>query len=352
MQSWRGQTRILHRDMDMKQIKRMDMLSEQLPILDDNWVQALQNELEAFDPEQVTLCDVHLREYYVYYGFTRLPDDVEYSAGTEWIAGARLFLQYFRRRFSRGTVVLSHGYTDHSGIYSGLIDHLLRRGWNVLTYDLQGHGLSAGEPLGINGFDQYVSQLQALLDKYTPLFSGPLVMMGQSTGASIILTLLIQSDLEQKQRWSHVGSVFLAPLIRPVDYYYIRSVYKTSHWWLDRVRRRFSDSSHDTDFLHFREYRDPLQHRYMAISWVGAMLKWIVDIQKAEPCSDKLMVIQGTGDRTVNWRYSVSVLDQLCPAAELRFVRDAKHQLVNESAEYRTKVFAHVDEFLGSRQGL
>lgn len=340
----------MHRNMDMTLIKRMDMPLEQRPDLDESWVLALQNELETFDPEQVTLCDVHLREYYAHYGFTRLPDEVEYSAGTEWIDGTRLFLQYFRRRFARGTVVLLHGYTDHSGMYSGLIDHLLRRGWNVLTYDLPGHGLSSGEPLGINGFDQYVRQLQQVLDNYTSLFSGPLVMMGQSTGAAIILTLLMQSSPKQKQRWSLAGSVFLAPLIRPVDYYYIRSVYKTAHWWLRRVRRRFSDNSHDPAFLHFREHNDPLQHRHMAISWIGAMLKWIANIEKAGSCTDTLMVIQGTDDRTVNWRYNVSVLDQLCPAAELRLVRGARHQLVNESDQYRARVFAHIDEFLGSRQ--
>ncbi len=338
----------MQRNMDMTLIKSMDRLLEQPPVLDEDWVLALQNELEAFDPEQVTLCDVHLRQYYAHYGFTCLPDEVEYSAGTEWIVGTRLFLQYFRRRFARGTVVLMHGYTDHSGMYSGLIDHLLRRGWNVLTYDLPGHGLSAGEPLGINGFDQYVRQLQQVLNNYTPLFKGPVVMMGQSTGAAIILTLLIQSDLEQKRRWALAGSVFLAPLIRPVDYYYIRSVYKTMHWCLRRVRRRFSSNSHDADFLHFRESRDPLQHRYMAISWIGSMLKWVADIEKVGPCSDRLMVIQGTDDKTVNWRYNVAVLDHLCPAAELRLVRDARHQLVNESDEYRDKVFAHIDEFLGS----
>ncbi|KGK42193.1 hypothetical protein LH51_09105 [Nitrincola sp. A-D6] len=67
--------------MNIALIKKMDMPLEQPPVLDENWVQALQNELETFDTEQVTLCDKHLREYYAHYGFTRLPDEVVYSAG-------------------------------------------------------------------------------------------------------------------------------------------------------------------------------------------------------------------------------------------------------------------------------
>lgn len=333
-------------------IRKMDMPSAPIHLPDESWVQALQDELEVFDPTQATLCDVHLREYYALYGFNRLPEDVEYSAGSHWIGDTQLFLQYFKRRFARGTVVLLHGYTDHSGLYLPLIEHFLNTGWNVFTYDLPGHGVSSGEPLGVVSFQTYVRQLEALLNHYVQSFQGPVVLAGQSTGAAILLTLLCQSTPRQKAGWRIRGGVLLAPLIRPTDYYSVRSLYRVSHWWLHRIRRRFNETSHDRQFLTFRNERDPLQHRYMAMSWIGAMLQWIEEIEHSEPCEDPLLILQGTDDQTVNWRYNIQVLERLCPAAELQLIRDARHHLVNESGPYQEKVFAGVDRFLAklSRQ--
>lgn len=327
-------------------MRRVDMPFEPLKSLDESWVQSLQDELEVFDPIQATLCDVHLREYYAHYGFNRLPEDVRYSAGMHWIDDTRLFLQYFKRNFSKGTIILVHGFTDHSGIYRPIIEHLVKSNWDVFTFDLKGHGLSSGETLGIHSFNQYVKHLQCLLDYYSCEFSGPVVFMGQSMGSSILLTLLQHATDKQKAAWAYKGAVFLAPLIRPTDYYWIRNVHRLTHWWLSRVKRRFSVSSHDADFLTFRSQLDPLQYRTISLSWVGALLRWIAEVETAQAFEDNMLIVQGTGDQTVNWRYNMGVMESLCPNAQLRLIRDARHHLVNEAEPYRGKVYKAIDAYL------
>lgn len=322
------------------------MLADPLLSLGDTWVQALQDELEMFDPIQATLCDVHLREYYAHYGFNRLPDDVEYSAGMHWLEDTQLFLQYFKRHFSRGTVVLVHGFTDHSGLYRPVIEHLLNNQWDVFTYDLQGHGLSTGEPLGINSFQTYVKQLRFLLDQYSPEFKGPVVFLGQSMGSSILLSLLQQSSEIEKTNWSCKGIILLAPLIRPSDYYWIRTVHRLTRWCMSSVRRRFTVASHDPEFLEFRSRLDPLQHRMIPMNWIGSLLSWIKDVEKANACEDKMLIVQGTGDQTVNWRVNIGILERLCPNAQLQLIRDARHHLVNEGRPYRDGVYKAIDQYL------
>lgn len=312
----------------------------------DHWVEQLRHELEVFDPSRATLCDLRLKEYYKLYQFNRLPNDVDYSAGFHWLSDTQLFLQYFSCKFAKGTVVLVHGYTDHSGLYRHMIEHLVRNQWNVFTYDLPGHGVSSGEALAIDSFDNYVAQLQHLLNHYRASFVGPVVMMGQSMGGSIVLSFLAASSEQQKKAWSISGSVMLAPMIRPADYDWMNRLYPFFYWWLGRLKRRFAQSSHDQAFLDFRSQRDPLQHRYISMKWIGAMLKWVKRIEKSNPIDDDALIVQGTGDQTVNWQHNVQQLERLCPQAQWIVIEDARHHLVNESESFRKKVFDAVDEYL------
>src|SRR5699024_4848989 len=42
----------------------------------------------------------------------------------------------------RGSLLICHGYLDHSGLYGHVIAHALARQQVVVTWDLPGHGLS------------------------------------------------------------------------------------------------------------------------------------------------------------------------------------------------------------------
>ena len=324
------------------------MPEETSPLFNEHWVEQLRNELEVFDPSRATLCDLRLKEYYKLYQFNQLPSDIDYSAGFHWLGDTQLFLQYFHRRKAKGTVVLVHGYTDHTGLYRHIIQHLVNNHWNVFAYDLAGHGLSSGEPLAIRCFNDYVTQLQHLLNHYRPYFVGPVVMMGQSMGGSIILSLLAASSEQQKKAWAIRGNVMLAPMIRPADFDWMKRLYPFFGWWLGRLKRRFSTSSHDQAFLDFRSQLDPLQYRYISLKWIGAMLKWVKHIEKIDALVDHALIIQGTGDETVNWQHNVRELERLCPHAQWHVIEGARHHLVNESEVYRKQVFNSIDEYLSN----
>ncbi len=326
------------------------MLDEARNNNQEDWVERLRDELPVFDPSRATLCDIHLQAYYALYKLNRLPENISYSAGFHWLDDTQLFLQYFSRRSAKGTVVLVHGYTDHSGLYQHAIKHLIDNQWNVFTFDLQGHGVSSGEPLAIDRFDRYVVQLQHLLNHYRPHFIGPIVMMGQSMGGSVVLSFLKASSEQQKKAWSVCGSMLLAPMIRPADYDWMKRLYPFFFWWLKRLKRRFAESSHDQAFLDFRSQEDPLQHRYISLKWIGAMLKWVKQIEKADPSDDDVLIIQGTGDQTVNWQHNVAQLKRLLPRAQWQVIENARHHLVNESEVYRKEVFLSVDRYLAERQ--
>lgn len=239
----------------------------------------------------------------------------------------------------QGTVVLMHGYMDHVGLYQFLIAHLNEQGWGVLTLDLPGHGLSTGERYAINQFADYADVLDQLLREASAQLTGPVVLMGQSTGAAIILKYLQRTP-------TVAGSILLAPLIRPKQYRFIRFKYHIGHRFLSRVARFYGDNSHDADFQTFLREQDPLQWAWVPVSWVGAMLAWVEEIEAATPLLTPLTVIQGTEDTTVDWQHNMTVLKRVCPSSTITLLERARHHLVNEAPFWREQVFHQISTAL------
>ncbi|WP_417226469.1 alpha/beta hydrolase [Amphritea sp.] len=258
-------------------------------------------------------------------------------ASRQTVLGCTLFVQqYCCRDVSRGTAVVVHGYFDHSGLYRHLISYLLEIGWDVLIYDLPGHGLSQGPPLSIDSFTTYARQLTELLDSRKERLVGPWALLGQSTGAAI----LMEQQLKFGHRdWPVKHQVFLAPLVRPCGWLQIVSKYRWLRFVLRSVPRTYGVSSADEAFLHFVRYEDPLQHRRIPVRWIGAMLRWINEVEQSGSLPTQPLCIQGVDDDTVEWRHNLGVIGRLYPGLEIKLLQKARHHLVNEDANIRLQVF-------------
>jgi len=266
------------------------------------------------------------------------------DASQQTVLGCSLFVQHYRSRHqAQGTVIILHGYFDHSGLYKHLICYLLETGWDVLIYDLPGHGLSAGEPLAIDAFTTYATQLTELLDSRSKQLTEPWAVLGQSTGAAI----LIEQQLKFGYRnWPVEKQVLLAPLVRPCDWQQIVNKYRWLRYFLRRVPRTYGVSSGDPKFLDFVQHKDPLQHKYVPVKWIGAMLRWIEEVEQASGLSTRPLCIQGLEDETVEWRHNLGVIGRLYPGMDIRLLEKARHHLVNEEASLRLQIFQMIEAYL------
>nr|WP_051221356.1 alpha/beta hydrolase [Neptunomonas japonica] len=250
---------------------------------------------------------------------------------------------YMQAGASRGTVVLVHGYMDHVGLYSQLISEVLGQGWDVLCYDLPGHGLSSGDSYAIDHFSRYAEQLEKILQQ--GVCEKPCVMLGQSTGGAIVLAH--QKLFASEQTTDPIAQrILLAPLIRPTQYHAIYWKYVVLRFFLKRIRRFYSNNSHDKDFLYFIRHQDPLQKQWVAVNWVGAMLEWVDLIEGGQPQSIAITLIQGTDDGTVDWQHNLPVLQRLFPSIDVKLVEEGRHHLVNEGLPWRQQVFDKIREVL------
>lgn len=289
----------------------------------------------------------NVRGYLVHYALLELAESSEYRIGRMVLDELSVTLQSFAHtddNHSRGTVVIVHGYMDHMGLYQKLITTLYKTGYDLLCYDLSGHGLSDGNPLAVDDFKHYATQLSELISKVGPSLKAPLHMIGQSTGAAVLIAhqLLFSSQSMPQQG----VQVMLAPLIRPNLWRSIKRKFSLLKYVLKRVPRQYSQNSHDAAFIRFIEERDSLQHRQIPVSWIGAMLSWGDWIEQHPPVKGRVYMIQGTDDSTVDWQHNLGVMGRLYPDLDLTLIEQAKHHLVNESDRYRLQVFQRILQIL------
>lgn len=287
-----------------------------------------------------------LADYARYYGLDRVaPPDagVQHAMGDLEIAGYRIAVQSWRHPAARGTVLLLHGYYDHVGIFDHLVECVLATGHDLLAFDLPGHGLSSGAPASIGDFGEYQVILRTLLEGMGAAgMAQPWYAVAQSTGGAILMDYLLGHRLPP-----FAGAVLLAPLVRPVHWRTNSIVHALLSPFVDYIERKFAANSHDEQFLQFLRTEDPLQPRRLSVRWVGALKRWIPQLGSRSAVDFPLVVVQGDEDGTVDWRHNLAVIREKFPAATIHMVAHGRHQLANESPEFREPAFAPIRNMLG-----
>ncbi len=242
--------------------------------------------------------------------------------------------------FGNNGSFIVHGYYDHSGLYGQLIEYCLKRNFSVVIFDLPGHGLSTGERASIASFAEYQSVLSDVLSIFSEVAPKPWHAIGQSTGAAILMDFLLSGNEGVFSK-----TVLLAPLVRPEKWALSIVSYSVARLLLKRVRRHFAINSHDNQFLEFLKNSDPLQSRYLPFQWIGALKRWIKYFSGLPSISYVPLVIQGKQDGTVDWKYNIGVVKNKFPGVKVYYLKDGRHQLVNEIREIRESIFSAMDVY-------
>ncbi len=237
---------------------------------------------------------------------------------------------------STKTLILVHGYFDHTALYGKIIRWALKQGYRVHCFDLPGHGLSSGEPAAIDSFDTYSEVLTTIIEREDYAHYS---LAGQSTGCAVILNTLLSEEFNQRCINKPEHTTLLAPLVRSFLWQQLRWLYFLLRAPMKSIKRKFTSSSHDDTFNQFLKLEDPLQATRIPLCWLGAMDEWIKKIQQLPPITDlPCTIIQGTGDATVDYRYNISQIQRCLPSTSLHLIPDAWHHLVNENEIYWQQV--------------
>jgi len=301
---------------------------------------SLLERLEPFNPQGPRELGEEMVAYCRFYGLDLWVEhpEVHYHQGYVHAGEHEVMVHYYRLPESRATVFILHGYFDHVGLYSQLIDRCLAAGLDVLAYDQPGHGLSSGTPAAIGSFLEYQEVLTAVMDQARGQVRGPWFAVGQSTGGAILIDYLL-SNQHSTETSEFKQVVLLAPLVRPMGWLGAKVLHTLVRPFISRWRRVFAENSGDTRFLRFLREHDPLQARAVHVDWVTALRQWVPHIESARPIDFPVTVVQGEKDLTVDWQHNLRIIRNKFASVEELRIPDGRHHLVNEAQDLQATVF-------------
>ncbi|PKL48668.1 MAG: hypothetical protein CVV39_04065 [Planctomycetes bacterium HGW-Planctomycetes-1] len=255
--------------------------------------------------------------------------------------GFELAGHVFKPADYKATIVLIHGFMGHTGLMGKFIRYLTEAGFAVAAFDLPGHGLSGGERTAIDDFSQYSDSLNDFLDIIKPHLTGPYHLIGFSTGASTVMDYIFSGE---KDYFDKV--ILVAPLVHSVHWLPAKISFFVYKPFLRDVVRVYRKVSSDKDFERFIRYEDPMSARRVSLKWVKSLFKWNKKIADVPVSDREILVIQGKKDKTIAWKYNLKFIRSKFSDVEIKLVENARHELFNESAELRGRVFSQIRDYL------
>lgn len=120
-----------------------------------------------------------------------------------------LFISRWSVDHPRGVVCLVHGIGEHSGRYVHLAAFLNQAGYNLIGFDLRGHGRSGGQRGHIPAFESFMEDIALVLDSARSLLPDkPLFLYGHSLGGNLVINYLL------RRRPALAGAVATGPALR------------------------------------------------------------------------------------------------------------------------------------------
>jgi alpha-beta hydrolase superfamily lysophospholipase len=270
-----------------------------------------------------------------------------YELTTRGASGELLFRRGWLPERARASVLVVHGYAEHSGRYEHVGQWLAERGFAAHAYDHRGHGRSAGRRCHVDRFAEYLDDLTIVLEQVRADASGqPLFLIGHSMGGLVVATFA-------RERKPNVSGIVLsgAALALPEGNSRIR-IARLVRAILPRMRL---DAGLDlqglcTDPAVIAAYlADPLVERKMTASLAAELMG---AVERTGPNGSDvtlpLLVLHGSDDTLT----SPAGSEQFAAAAKAaRFVcyRGLRHEIFNEPS-YR-EVLGDVAAFFEERIG-
>ena len=232
----------------------------------------------------------------------------------------------------RASVVLAHGYSEHSGRYSFLAEALNAAGLQLVAFDFRGHGRSEGRPGLFVSYGQLADDLRRVVEEVRQDSPGlPLVLMGHSVGGVVATLLAVEHP--QLLDALVLSSPYLRPT-RPPGAGFVQLVKVLASLWPGMPTQRIdsADISRDPDQVRAYE-RDPLVNRNRIAARVGLelVLGGARVAARAAAIEHPLLVIHGGSDRIADPDSSRALIARVASEDKtLLLYPDSYHEVLND----------------------
>lgn len=249
------------------------------------------------------------------------------------------------------TILITHGHGEHSESYTHLAQDLNQLGYNVIAWDLRGHGKSFGQRGYVDQFEDYIYDLESFFNfaaKKFSLVEEKLVLFGHSMGGLILTNGLIKLNRFQQSPVVLSAPMYSVALKVPL-YKQIGSL------WVERflpkltLGNEIDDSQLTRDQKYLDEYKtDVFRHdRMAAATYLGAEKASKYILTHAGRFNNRVLVQVSDNDPVVGTQTIKDYFELFGSSdKQLKIYKDNKHEIYNDLD--RRSVIQEMVNFVGN----
>ncbi|MCF7825938.1 MAG: lysophospholipase [Candidatus Marinimicrobia bacterium] len=250
-----------------------------------------------------------------------------------------IFEQTWPCKGAKAVVLITHGVAEHSSRYAHVAQSLVEAGYTVVGFDLRGHGRSSGKRNYINSFQDYLNDLQEVLNRTKSSYPNlPLFLFGHSMGGAIVTLFTIERTPEVKGVLLSAPSVKISDDISP----FLQKVSGLISAILPKlpvVKLASADISKDPKVV--KDYdQDPLNYRGGILARTGAEMLNTTKIIAAHAHTIQLPIIimHGSSDKLADVTGSEMLYANVSSTDKtLKIYEGLYHEILNEPEQDEVK---------------
>ncbi|MDX9692124.1 MAG: alpha/beta hydrolase [Acholeplasmataceae bacterium] len=228
---------------------------------------------------------------------------------------------------AKATIIITHGIAEHSGRYQEITDRLNHEGYNVIRYDVRGHGQSQGKRGALKSYHQFIDDLHALVLDEKKKSDLKIFLIGHSMGGLIVNMYAVKYNDVDGIISSAAPSYFINDVLpfRIIGYKWLGFLSKKTNFADDQLSRIKSvEEAYINDPLNLKKFKFSLAGN-MFVSGVRYLNKNIRNYQTP------VLILHGSADKIVPVDFSKR-LKEMIPhdKKELIIYQDSYHEIFND----------------------
>ena len=242
---------------------------------------------------------------------------------------------------AKATIIITHGIAEHSGRYQEITEKLNLAGFNVVRYDLRGHGQSQGKRGALKSFNQMIDDLHGLVLEERKKSDHKIFILGHSMGGLIVNMYAVKYKDIDGVISSAAPTYFIKDVLpfRIIGYKWLGFLSKKTNFADDQLSRiKEVEDAYINDPLNLKKFYFSLAGN-MFVSGVRYFNKRIDQYQAP------ILIIHGENDKIVPKSFSER-LYKLIPHDQKKLIiyKDGYHETFNDLD--REKAFDDVIKWL------
>lgn len=244
---------------------------------------------------------------------------------------------------SKATIIITHGIAEHSGRYDEITQKLNQEGYNVVRYDLRGHGQSQGKRGALKHYQLMIEDLRMLVleekKKEKKIF-----LIGHSMGGLIVNMYAVKYHDVDGIISSAAPSYFIKDVLpfRFIGYRWLGFLTKKTNFADDQLSRIKSvEDAYIEDPLNLKKFHFSLAGN-MFVGGVRFLNKNISQYQTP------VLILHGSNDKIVPFTFSERLFN-LIPIEDKQIIiyKDNYHEIFNDLEKER--VYSDVMTWLNQK---